>query len=621
MNTFDDSISTANILIGDNNYKDALEQYNEAVLLTTIPEQKIDIYNSIGRLNLVLKKTNAALLNFEKSLEIHNTMPVIKADLLKINKATVLNNLGVIVIKKSPKIAIKYHKEALAIFENANESNPDTYTLHLANTHYSYADASYAKGDYYMAKKQYKEAIKVYGSIDDKLNTEPLIANSHYNLGNIYADENNVYDARNNYVKALKLFRKLTETKPKAFRSLVAATFNNLAVTAKTMYNYKDAITYYENSLKEYEILIKDDKKTFLPFYAATLNSIGIIYSEQHEVKDDYDSFGLTGFSGFGTLSTDNSIDNKEKKEGLEKFRTKKAFEFYNKATNVYGELVVEEPELYSHYLATCYHNLGVLFDTNSEFKKAEKNYEKALTIRRNLAKEQPESFNLDVCVTLINIVTMYQNLLEQTIDLGFKTESLKIIDEIETRLKTYKDDSRPIIQGMQSDLKYFKDYFNQISEESLDVFDAIVKENAVIEKINETFDPSKKLQMQKRVINLYLVLKSKYDNNPRLKEVLLNAYIKYSWFALRSNELGIAESAIANGYKIDKNSLNLKANKAHLYLLKNNEEKFNEIYASIKDFNNEDNKPFTAVISEDLTTLQRDGLLKNVDVEKLLRV
>lgn len=615
MTTFEDAITTANVLIGNQNYKEAINSFKEAVIKTEIPEQKIDIYNAIGRLYLTSNDTNNdALESFKKSISIHNSLPNEKQKLLQINKATILNNLGVLTVKNDPKTAMKFHKEALELFENyANENKTINIEAHIANTHYSYADAAYGKGDYFMAKKQFKEAINSYEKLDNNEISEPFIANAHYNLGNIYLDEDNVHDARNNYLKALKKFRELTKTYPEAYRSLVAATFNNLAVTAKTMYKYSDAITYYENALTEYEILINEDKETFTPYYAATLNSIGIIYSEQHEVKNEYDSLGLTGFSGFGTLSTDNSIGNIEDKKNIDKLRKEKALEYYLKAINVYGELTLNEPELYSHYLATTNHNIGVLYDTMNEYKKAEESFEKALIIRRELANQHPKEFNLDVCVTLFNIVTMYQNLLEQTVNIDFKEASLKILDEIEKRMSIYTDDKQAIIESMRSDLIYFKDYFNTINNEYLDVFDAIVKENAVIEKINETPIPVEKLNMQKHVINLYYMLAQKYPNNPRLKEVLLNAYIKYSWFALRSNNTGIAEKAIITGYKIDKESLYLKSNEAVLQLLKNDKEKFNLIYNEIKDKENEDKISFKEVIQTDLKVLERDGVLKNI--------
>ncbi len=617
MTTFEEDIAAANVLLGDKKYKAAIDNYADAVDKTTIPEQQIDVYNAMGRLYLSLENVDEAIGSFEKSLEIYESLPDFKVERLKVNKATILNNLGAIKIKTNVKQAIKHHKEALGIFKKASEKTPENFSLHLANTQYSYGDASYAKGDYYMAKKQFKDAIITYKSLKENASVQPLVANAHYNLANIYTDEDNVHDARSNYLNALKLFKALSEGQPEAYRSLVGATYNNLAVTAKTMYQYSDAITYYENALKEYEYLIDLDRTTFLPFYAATLSSIGIIYSEQHEVKDDYDSFGLSGFSGFGTLTTDNSEGDKTKKQQLNDHRKEKGESYYLRALEIYNELVIQEPESYMHYLATCFHNLGILYDGKKDYKIAEEYYEKALTIRRDLAKQQPEAFNLDVCVTLLNVVTMYQILLEQTIEMGFKTESLKILKEITERLSVYGEDTRPIILSMKSDTEYFTKYFNDINEEYLDIFDALVKADAVTEKITEIFLPSEKLELQKHILNLIYGLYEKFPKNKRLQDELLGVYIQYSWFALRANEITLAEVTIENGFKIKPDSLPLKANQGHLFMLKNENEKARNIYNSIKDLLDEDNESFSKILKADLTVLTNDGVLKfDIDSE-----
>lgn len=616
MTTFEETIASANVLIGNKNYQDAISQYEDAVFKTDMPEQKIDIYNTIGRIYSALNEINSAVTSFEKSLEVHHNLSEEKAIKLMVNKASILNNLGVIVLQKNAKQAIKYHKEALEIFLKQDETHPNVFTLHIANTHYSYGDACYLKKDYFMAKKQFKEAINVYLSLKDNPETQPLIANSYYNLGNIYTDEDNVFDARNSYLKGLKIFRKLTEAQPEAYRSLLAATFNNLAVTAKTMYKYADAIVYYENALKEYEILIEQDRDTFLPFYASTLNSIGIVYTEQHEIKDDYASEGLSGFSGFGILSVDNLKD--ERKETAAKFQKEKAVEYYQKALKVYDDLTENEPETYTHYVATCLHNLGVLFDGKKEFKIAEEHYEKALNIRRYLAEKQPEAFNLDTCVTLLNITTMYQNLLEQTGEIGFRTEGLKILKEIEERLSIYGDNQKPVILSMKSDTQYFTKYFNEVDAEYLDVLDRFGMADAITEKIKETLVPTEKLKLQKDIVNLMFILKEKYPNNERVQTELLNTYTQYSWFALRSNEILLAEKAIENGFKNNPESLSLKANQGHLYLIKNELEKAKNCYNSLKRITNEDNESFIKVLVSDFEVLKSDGVLTK-DADKLI--
>lgn len=614
MSDFNELINGANILVNNKNYENAIQQYTEAIEITSIPEQKIDIYNTIGRLHIALQNIENGVIAFEKSLYIHNSLPEEKAQKLIVNKATILNNLGVIYLNIDVKQAIKYHKEALGIFTKESKTNPEIFTLHLANTHYSYGDACYQKKDYFMAKKQFKEAIKIYESVDTDPLSKPLIANSHYNLGNIYTDEDNVFDARNNYLKSLKLFRSLTESQPEAYRSLVAATFNNLAVTAKAMYKYTDAITYYENALEQYKILIDQDRETFLPFYAGTLNSIGVIYTEQHEVKDDFDSHGLSSFSGFGILSSENTKD--DKKEELDNYRKEKAVDYYQQAVKIYNELADQEPDIYTHYVATALHNLGVLHDEKKDYSSAEKYYAEALNIRRFLAKEQPDAFNLDVCVTLLNLTTMYQNLLEQKVNIQYKTKALKLLKEIEERLSVYGDSEKPVILSMKSDTQYFTQYFKEINNEYLEILDAFGKVDEISEKIKETIIPSEKLKLQKNILNQLYLLYQKYPKNERLQIEMLNTYTQYSWLALRSNEISIAEKAFENGFKIDPDSLNLKANQAHLHLVKNEIDKAKEIYLSLKDLNNEENESFKKVLEADLTVLKNDGILKqDIDV------
>ncbi len=616
MTLFEELISTANVLVDHKNYSEAIPQFTSAIDETEIPEQKIDLYNTIGRLHLALQNTNEAIHSFEKALETHQNLPEDKAEKLSVNKATILNNLGLITLNSNVKLAIKHHKEALGIFTKAEEKNPKTFTLHLANTHYSYGDACYFKKDFFMAKKQYKEAITVYESIKENPSTQPLIANAYYNLGNIYTDEDNVFDARNNYLKALKIFRLLAEEQPKAYKSLVAATFNNLAVTAKTMYKYTDAITYYENALKEYEILITRDRNTFLPFYAATLNSIGIIYTEQHEIKDDYASEGLSGFSGFGALSADNVKD--EKKEKASQFQKEKAVAYYSQAVEIYNELADQEPETYTHYVATCLHNLGVLHDEKEDYKIAEEYYEKALKLRRFLAEKHPKSFNLDLCVTLLNVTTMYQNLLEKTVDITYKTKALALLKEIEERLAIYGDSEKPVLLSMKSDTQYFTQYFKGINHEYLEILENFSKADLISESIKETIVPTEKLKLQKNIVNLLYILFDKYPKNERLQAEMLNTYIQYSWLALRSNEITIAEKAIENGFKIDTHSLTLKANQAHLYLVQNKIEEAKEIYTSIKELHNDENESFKKVLETDLKVLKNDGVL-NEDIDAIL--
>ena len=609
MSTYTEDIATANLLLNENKLEEAILYFEKALEKTTVEEQQIDIVNSVGRLYFNTNQLEKSAAFFEKSLGYHQNLSEIKAEKLQVNKATILNNLGAISINQDLKKAIKYHKEALDIFSIVIETESENYTIHLANTHYSLAEAYYKKKGFFQAKKQFKEAVKIYENLKDKSKTTDVLkGNAFYNLGNIYTDENNVYDARTNYLKALKIFSALTEENPNAYRPILAATLNNLGVTAKSMYVYSDAIKYYKKALEHYEQLVVFNKKYFLPFYAATLNSLGVIFTEQHKVKDDYDSGGLSGFSGFGALSADNIVD--DEKIELEKQRKEKAVTYYKKAAEVYNELSEKEPEIYTHYLATVLHNLGVLHDDKKDYKNAKSYYDQALDIRKFLAEKQPEAFNLDVCATLLNMVTMFQNLIETTGQMDYKSKALNSLKEIETRLSGYSDEIT-VVLSMKSDTQYFTQYFNKIDKEYLEVLNGFSEADKLSEEIKSTILPSEKIKFQKNILNTLYSLYLKYPKNELLQSELLTVYIDYSWIALRNNDVSIAEKAIENGFKIKEDTLSLKANKAHLLLLKNDVEAAKEIYLSLKDLTNDENESFKTMLQTDLTVLKKDGVLK----------
>ena len=162
MTTFNEDVSTATILVSENKFEDAISHYKNALEKCEYQEQQIDITNAIGRLYLNLNKLEQAVDFFEKSLDVHTKLPEEKAKTLKENKAAILNNLGVIILKQDVKKAIKYHREALDIFAESNLNGSNDYSLHLGNTHYSLAEAYYLKKDFFMAKKHFKEAVKIY---------------------------------------------------------------------------------------------------------------------------------------------------------------------------------------------------------------------------------------------------------------------------------------------------------------------------------------------------------------------------------------------------------------------------------------------------------------------------
>jgi tetratricopeptide (TPR) repeat protein len=117
--------------------------------------------------------------------------------------------------------------------------------------------------------------------------------------------------------------------------------------------------------------------------------------------------------------------------------------------------------------MATTTHNLGVIHDEMKEHENALKYYEKALEMRKALAEKEPIAFNMDVCVTLLNIITLYHTQTEKSKSLDYRENALELISEAERRLQLIESD-KPVIKSMKSDVEYFREFFEEITTEKL---------------------------------------------------------------------------------------------------------------------------------------------------------
>jgi tetratricopeptide (TPR) repeat protein len=82
----------------------------------------------------------------------------------------------------------------------------------------------------------------------------------------------------------------------------------------------------------------------------------------------------------------------------------------YEEALSIYRELSAVGPDVYQPFVATVLTNLGLLYAETNRMDKAEEAYAEALSIRRTLAGINPDAFLPDVVVTLFNLAALYNN-------------------------------------------------------------------------------------------------------------------------------------------------------------------------------------------------------------------
>lgn len=561
---FQEQIDTANLFLKENELEKSIESYTEALLLASTTEQKIDLYNVLGRLYQKTKQGKKAIIAFNESIKLYD---LLDGDKL-IDKAAIHNNLGVLYAEIDQKQSITNYTEAYKIYNSIIESGIEDYNLHLANTNFALAEVYLKANDFYFAKKHFKESIRLY-QLNETFDLDEFVASVYYQLGNIYTEEFNLYDARVSYLKSLALFEGLYKKDNLKFQPYLAAVYNNLGVTFKSMDDFQKALEYYQKALNNYGYLAENVNALFLPYLAATYNSIAILYSENK-------NFEL-------------------------------AIEYANKAYSIYYNLANQSPDEHTHYLATSLHNLGLFNFELRNLESAEYYFQKSLKMRKVLAINAPESFDADVCTTALNLLELYQARLEASLNLKFKTKCIKLLADVEVRLNKFNDD-RPVIKSMKSDCQYYKEYFSSITLNELELNTVFKKVDELTQDINSTILPNEKIVFQNRIVKLLEKTFKRYSENEKLINELAYAYNDLAWLNIRIGKFENAETIILKAFNLEQPIIALKCNLAHSVLLQDKFEKAKALYLEFKNEKNSNNEPYSFTVLRDFKKLEEDG-------------
>ena len=109
----------------------------------------------------------------------------------------------------------------------------------------------------------------------------------------------------------------------------------------------------------------------------------------------------------------------------------KKAKELYTEALEIYRELAADNPSTYNPYVAMTLNNLANLHSDNNQYKLAEEEYTEALEIYRELADDNPSAYNPDVAMTLNNLANLHYNNNQYKLAEEGYTEALELYREL----------------------------------------------------------------------------------------------------------------------------------------------------------------------------------------------
>ncbi|MBI5916957.1 MAG: tetratricopeptide repeat protein [Bacteroidetes bacterium] len=223
------------------------------------------------------------------------------------------------------------------------------------------------------------------------------------------------------YTKALSLVRDSIDKNFEDSLYLIAVILNDMGNLQNEFSNYGAAKVLQIESLEAIRVLLFIDSIKYTPDKAAHLNNLA------------------------NTLGKNNEIDS--------------ARAYYEKVLTIQRALTENNPYAYLNHLATTLNNYGSLLAINFELMPAKVLYEEALSYRRQLAQINPRRFNQEAARTSIYLSNLYGDLLEETSDVSYQEEGLRLLDEAERYLSVYPSSEDVIIQ-YYAPIMIRRDYF-----------------------------------------------------------------------------------------------------------------------------------------------------------------
>ena len=176
----------------------------------------------------------------------------------------------------------------------------------------------------------------------------------------------------------------------------------------------------------------------------------------------------------------------------------------YAEALKLRKELARKEPDRYNIDLAWTYNNLGVLYKQLNALSEAEKMHFKAFALRKVLAKREPEKYTFYVTCSMHNLGELYSSLKEDKKARHYFEEAIKIRRELLAR------NPKRNIPALATSLQHLADIYvkngapdraRALYEEALRYRTTLAKENpqAYADALKETQTALATLRMGER--------------------------------------------------------------------------------------------------------------------------
>jgi len=368
--------SLANLYRVLNNFEKALEfqQKSIDILNDKCRDKKQELgiaINNIGLINEALGKYKIALENFEKSIEIKQSIPN-----NEVSVAISYNNIAeVYMAEGNYQKSIEYHEKSIALKQRVLNKENISMGISYNNLAGVYKNA----GDHQNAVKYQTMSVEIYEkNFPNHLNLD--LATSYINYADIQIDNGDINRAIEYYKKALEIRNKMLPSN----HPLIPETYDKIVMPYLYLKQHKEALEVAEKSLSIRQKYLSADNVRI----ATSLGNVASVNSHMFKDKEALEYYNKALLILQKSLPPDDldiatTYDNMAGcYVSLQEFD--KALEFHNKGLSIYEKkLPPNHPEL-----GIIYWNIAVTNYQKGDYKKAKEFIEKSVKILKSSVPE-----------------------------------------------------------------------------------------------------------------------------------------------------------------------------------------------------------------------------------------
>ena len=272
---------------------------------------------------------------------------------------------------------------------------------------------------------QFTEAEKYYKLYKNKLsilaNTrseayKSSMAACYNNLANLYCDTRRFTDSEQMYKSALEIYKRLADSNPQMYEPDLALYYNNLAVLYYFTRRFADSEAMHKSALEIRKRLAKSNLQTYEPDLAMSYSNLGILYSATRRFADSEQMHKSAleirkCLAKSNPLAYEPILSDSYNNLGIlyratHRFADSEAM--HKSALEIRKRLADSNPQTYGPALAMSYSNLGLLFCATQRFTDSEQMLKSALEIYKRLADSNPQVYNSYVAMCYNDLANLY---------------------------------------------------------------------------------------------------------------------------------------------------------------------------------------------------------------------